>query len=379
MNIDSIFLTCQKPSDKIDRIPLYAALSDGTVTAWNQIEGGITYTGSYLACVPVNGLANVIVNDTNGIVLSFPNLKKIVSALFDGFGSTYSISSLSFPNVTYVDSEGMQQACTKYLQSSIEFPKLYGVSTNAFNECFSECSAITEIKFPKLKYVSSYAFCAAFKNATNLTSVKFPVVTNVDKYAFNKAFQSTKISGDLFPALETINNISCFAYAFSEAVGEEIVFSAVQKFTSAWDHFQYAFNKAQYNKVSFPVLTSITGARAFNYAFTDSTITNIEFPSLTTINSSNAFANAFTGCSCQTITFPSLTTINSSGAFANAFDTQTVYFPALETVKDTTAFEYTASSSNKPTLHFLKALESLDLSDNNGTYTGEYATFVYDL
>ena len=167
----------------------------------------------------------------------------------------------------------------------------------------------------------------------NLTSVSFPKLTTIlGSYALRYAFYDcTNLTSVSFPKLTTISGSYALGY----------VFYSCSKLTS----------------VSFPKVTTISGSYALNYAFSDCTnLTSVSFPEVTTISGSYALSYAFSDCTNLTsVSFPKLTTVSYPN---NAF--------------------WQAGSSSL-TIHLPKALSSLGITNNNGSNSSSYCSFVYDL
>lgn len=115
----------------------------------------------------------------------------------------------------------------------------------------------------------------------------------------------------------------------------------------------WLYKKTSAKPVNCSSLTKVTGGSAFNSAFDSAFLTSFDFSNLATISGIAAFSQAFanipaTNTYPTTISFPALTSISGARAFEYAFSsnnkTTTVSMPALTNI-GSHAFDYMFMSS----------------------------------
>ena len=112
------------------------------------------------------------------------------------------------------------------------------------------------------------------------------------------------------------------------------------------------------NKGKFKCILKSISIESLLYCvcYRNSSLTSVSFPELTTISGAYAMNNAFSSCSSLTsVSFPKLTTVT---------------YPK-------TAFYQIGSSAL--TIHLPKALSSLGITNNGSSNSTSYCSFVYDL
>ena len=148
-------------------------------------------------------------------------------------------------------------------------------------------------------------------------------------------------------------------------------------------YFPYNYNEQLYSvtKIIFKGLTIVDDGILQNSLQGMNNLISVSFPKLTTIGT-YGLSFAFSYCENLTsVSFPEVTTIGAGGlqyAFYRSYAINSVSFPKLTTVTyPKTAFYQMGSSTL--TVHLPKALSSLGITNNGGSNSSNYCSFVYDL
>lgn len=267
----------------------------------NNIDAEFTENGTYSAPAPYTGYGVVTVNVPENVIESLTITPTTSQQTISGGSGVDGYAPITVNAVTSTIDSNIQA------QNIVQGTTILGVNGTA-----------PSVSFP---YRQQGVYDNSLKAYTNNGQSLFlgdSQITNLDNYSCVYAFYNAQGLGNIsWPYLTNISGERCLSYA-------------------------YAFCTA--NKITFNVLSSVTGLYAFYYAFYNSTITEkIEFPSLTSLQYYNSYYFDYAFNSLKgNVDFSHLQSVAANYAFYYAFYGMegSVDFSALKTVTGTGAFQY---------------------------------------